>query len=175
MDPLDHLKSLTKTRTGGDPDDEQIVFTDLSPARLEQEMQARRTPARDGTIRRWMHAHALRLRKIRKALPGGSWLDMQVPQVECQRCGARRRIALKFADPKRQHTRSFERYVCELLQFMTPQDVSWHLGTGTAGLFSTVSPDKQTPTAEETFRANPPWGISWDLANDIQKRRLGKR
>ena len=70
---------------------------------------------------------------------------MAVPRVECQQCGARRRVGPTFADPKRRHTRSFERYVMELLQFMTPQDVSWHLG------------------------------ISWDLAYDIEKRRLGKR
>ncbi len=56
-----------------------------------------------------------------------------------------RRVKLGFAEPKRQHTKSFERYVMELLQFMTPSDVSTHLG------------------------------ITWDLANDIQKRRLGKR
>lgn len=63
---------MTKTRTAGDPDDEQIVFTDLSPARLEQEMKARRTPVSEDTIRRWMDAHGLRLRKIRKVLSGGS-------------------------------------------------------------------------------------------------------
>lgn len=72
-------------------------------------------------------------------------LHMDVPKVECQACGARRRVEVAFADPKRQHTRGFERYVMELLQFMTPQDVSFHLG------------------------------ISWDLANDIQKRRLKSR
>lgn len=73
------------------------------------------------------------------------WIEMDVPKVECQPCGAKRRVKLGFAEPKRQHTKSFERYVMELLQFMTPQDVSFHLG------------------------------ISWDVANDIQKRRLGKR
>lgn len=99
-----------------------------------------------------------RFRRRWRTVPIGAkavWIDMQVPKVECQKCGARRRVRVKFADPKRQHTRSFERYVCELLQFMTPQDVSWHLGTGTAGLFRTVSPHKQTSTAEETFRAAP--------------------
>lgn len=95
------------------------------------------------------HVHVIdRFRRQWRTLPIGAkavWIDMQVPKVECQQCGVRRRIEVKFADPKRRHTRSFERYVCELLQFMTPQDVAWHLG------------------------------ISWDLANDIQKRRLGKR
>ena len=83
-----------------------------------------------------------------RTLPIGSksvWIEMDVPKVECQQCGAKRRIKLGFAEPKRQHTKSFERYVMELLQFMTPSDVASHLG------------------------------ISWDLANDIQKRRLGKR
>ncbi len=83
-----------------------------------------------------------------RTLPIGSkrvWIEMDVPKVECQKCGAKRRVKLGFAEPKRQHTKSFERYVMELLQFMTPADVSTHLG------------------------------ITWDLANDIQKRRLGKR
>lgn len=83
-----------------------------------------------------------------RTLPIGSktvWIEMDVPKIECQVCGAKRRVTLGFADPKRHHTKSFERYVIELLHFMTPQDVSLHLG------------------------------ISWDVANDIQKRRLGKR
>lgn len=83
-----------------------------------------------------------------RTLPIGSkavWIEMDVPKVLCQKCGAKRRVKLGFAEPKRQHTRSFERYVMELLAFMTPSDVSSHLG------------------------------ISWDVANDIQKRRLGKR
>ena len=75
----------------------------------------------------------------------GVWIEMDVPRVECQSCRRRRRVEVTFAEPMRRHTRSFERYVMELLQFMTPQDVARHLG------------------------------ISWDLANDIQKRRLGRR
>jgi transposase len=83
-----------------------------------------------------------------RTLPIGSkavWIEMDVPKVKCQHCWAKRRVDLGFAEPKRQHTKSFERYVMELLQFMTPQDVSRHLD------------------------------ISWDVANDIQKRRLGKK
>ena len=83
-----------------------------------------------------------------KTVPIGAktvWIEMDVPKVECQSCGAKRRVELGFAKPKRQYTHSFERYVTELLQYLTPQDVSRHLG------------------------------ISWDMANDIQKRRLGQR
>jgi hypothetical protein len=46
-------------------------------------------------------------------------------------------VAVSFVEPHKQHPRAFERYVVELLRFMTPQDVSRQLG------------------------------ISWDLANDI--------
>jgi len=46
------------------------------------------------------------------------WIEMDVPKLECQQCGAKRRAKLGFAEPKRQHTKSFERYVMELLQFM---------------------------------------------------------
>lgn len=95
------------------------------------------------------HVHVIeRFWRLWRTVPIGAkavWIEMHVPRIECQACGARRRVRVTFADPKRRHTRSFERYVAELLQFMTPQDIVWHLG------------------------------ISWDLANDIQKRRLGKR
>ena len=70
---------------------------------------------------------------------------MRVPKAECQECFSRRRVAVSFVEPHKQHPRAFERYVVELLRFMTPQDVSRHLG------------------------------ISWDLANDIQKRRLKRK
>lgn len=95
------------------------------------------------------HVHVIeRFRRRWKTVPVGcrpTWIEMEVPRVECQKCHARRRVPVAFAEPKRQHTKRFERYVCELLQWMTPQDVAWHLG------------------------------ISWDTANDIQKRRLNKR
>ena len=70
---------------------------------------------------------------------------MRVPKAECQDCFSRRRVAVSFVEPHKQHPRAFERYVVELLRFMTPQDVSRQLG------------------------------ISWDLANDIQKGRLKRK
>lgn len=63
------------TRTAGDPDDEQIVFTDLTPTRLEQELAAMQTPASDDIIREWMDEQKLRLRKIQKDLAGGASPD----------------------------------------------------------------------------------------------------
>lgn len=66
---------MTQTRTAGDPDDEQIVFTDLTPTRLEEELATLNTPASDDLIRQWMDEQNLRLRKIRKVLPGGESPD----------------------------------------------------------------------------------------------------
>lgn len=67
-----------KTRTAGDPDDQQIVFTDMTPTRLEQKLDAMKTPASDDIIRKWMDDQQLRLRKIRKVLPGGESADRDV-------------------------------------------------------------------------------------------------
>ena len=65
------MKSLLQTRTGGDPDDEKIVFTDLSPRTLSETLDAMRTPVSHETIRQWMNDQKLRLRKISKVIPAG--------------------------------------------------------------------------------------------------------
>ena len=70
-----NLKSLLQTRTGGDPDDETIVFTDLSPRILSETLTTMKTPVSHETIRQWMNDQKLRLRKISKAIPGGSSPD----------------------------------------------------------------------------------------------------
>lgn len=66
-----NLQALVQTRSGGDPDDDKIRFTDLTPTRIESELAAMQTPASDGLIRRWMEEQGLRLRKIRKVIAGG--------------------------------------------------------------------------------------------------------
>lgn len=95
------------------------------------------------------HVHILEhfRRRWRNVPIGGlaTWIEMKVPKVECQECFARRRVPVQFAEPHKRHTRAFQRYVEELLRYMTPQDISRHLD------------------------------ISWDLANDIQKRRLQRK
>jgi transposase len=98
---------------------------------------------------RHTHVHVVeRFRREWRAESIGSrpvWIEMVVPKVECQSCGAKRRVPVTFAEPRRKHTKRFENYVMDLLQFMTPSDVSAYLG------------------------------ISWDRANDIQKRRLDRK
>lgn len=69
------MNSLTERRTGGDPDDPDIVFTDLTPTRLEQELESMGTPAGDDAVRQWMDDQNLRLRKISKVKAGGESPD----------------------------------------------------------------------------------------------------
>jgi len=69
------LNSLMETRTAGDPDDPDMVFTDLTPTRLEQELQRLGTPAGDDTLRQWLDEQDLRLRKIGKVKAGGASPD----------------------------------------------------------------------------------------------------
>jgi len=66
-----NLQSLIESRTAGDPDDESIRFTDLTPTRIEIELTSMQTPASDDLIRRWMDEQNLRLRKIDKVIAGG--------------------------------------------------------------------------------------------------------
>jgi transposase len=73
------------------------------------------------------------------------WLDVAIPRVECRKCGAIRQVRLSFADGRYSYTRAFERYVLDLSQAMTIQDVARHLDVG------------------------------WDVVKDIQKRNLQRR
>jgi transposase len=68
-----------------------------------------------------------------------------VPRVECLSCHRVRQVRIGFAEERRRHTRSFERYVLELSRSMTILDVARHLG------------------------------VSWDLIKDIQRRYLHRR
>jgi transposase len=72
-------------------------------------------------------------------------IAFSVPRIECLRCGVVRQVEVAFAKPRRQHTRSFERYVLELSRFMTILDVARHLG------------------------------VSWDVVKDLQKQDLTRR
>jgi hypothetical protein len=79
------LNSLLETRTAGDPDDESVVFTDLSPATLSETLDHMGTPVCHDTIRDWMDEHNLRLRKIAKVVAGGSSDDRDAQFVNIAR------------------------------------------------------------------------------------------
>lgn len=70
-----NLKSALKTRIAGDPDDAKVVFTDVTPAQLEEKMSDLGTPVSDDAIRGWLKCQRIRLRKIQKTRPGGESPD----------------------------------------------------------------------------------------------------
>jgi transposase len=83
-----------------------------------------------------------------RACPIGStpvWLRLPIPRVACADCGIVRQVKLGFAEPDREHTRQFARYVLDLLRLGAIEHVARHLG------------------------------VSWGLVKDIQKRWLKAR
>ena len=74
-----------------------------------------------------------------------TFVQLKVPRVLCFACGLIRQVKIPFADPKKRYTRAFERYVLELSQLMTIQDVAQHLD------------------------------ISWDTVKEIQAQSLQRR
>ena len=84
------------------------------------------------------------LRRFRGVPIGGKsvFVEFAVPRLHCWSCGHTRQAKLLFADPKKHYTRALARYVLELSQWMTLQDVAGHLG------------------------------LSWDTVKDIQKQHL---
>ena len=94
-----------------------------------------------------VHPRGSRVRTF-KAPPWGSRsmeIVFAIPRVECENCGEYRQVKIRFADPQLSYTRSFERYVLDLSQSMTIQDVATHLG------------------------------VRWDMIKEIQKRNLQRK
>jgi transposase len=66
-------------------------------------------------------------RRVFKTLPVGRRpveLEVTIPRLACQDCGAVRQVELEFADPKKHYTHSLERYAAELCRVMTIQEVA---------------------------------------------------
>jgi transposase len=71
-------------------------------------------------------------------------VELAVARVRCFDCDVIRQVHVAFADENRHYSRSFERYVLELLKHMTIKAVAQHLQLG------------------------------WDVVKEIQKRYLNK-
>jgi len=56
------------------------------------------------------------------------WIDFAVPVVLCRDCGVEAQVRIRFAEPRRRHTRSFARQILSLLEIATTWDVARHLG-----------------------------------------------
>lgn len=66
------MSALLEHRTAGDPDKTTVLYTDLSPNTLSQQLKRLGTPVSTEPIRQWMDEHKLRLRQMSKVLSGGT-------------------------------------------------------------------------------------------------------
>ena len=67
--------SCLDVRTAGSPDEEEIIFTDLSSRELSEQLDAMGTPVGRDAIATWLHDAGIRHRQIRKDLAGGEHPD----------------------------------------------------------------------------------------------------
>lgn len=63
---------MLEVRTGGSPDEEDLIFTDLKPPQLSVEMEKMGTPVSPQPIAEWLCDAGVRLRKIAKTIAGGA-------------------------------------------------------------------------------------------------------
>ena len=68
---------MLQTRTAGDPDKEDVVFTDLSAAEVARRVSRQGTPVSDKTVTGWFKDLGLGYRKIVKSIAGGSSPDRE--------------------------------------------------------------------------------------------------
>lgn len=62
---------MLQTRTAGDPDEEDVIFTDLSATEIARRVSNQGTPVSDKTVTRWLKNMRLGYRKIIKSIAGG--------------------------------------------------------------------------------------------------------
>jgi hypothetical protein len=67
----ENLKSVLNVRTAGDPDDAEILWTDLSPRAIAETVTDLGTPVSAGVVRDWLEVEGLALHKIEKSIAGG--------------------------------------------------------------------------------------------------------
>lgn len=67
--------SCLEVRTAGDPDEEDIVYTDLSPRSLAERLGQMGTPVGRDAVASWLDEAGIRRRQIRKDLAGGEHPD----------------------------------------------------------------------------------------------------
>jgi hypothetical protein len=73
---LEHnLQSVLNVRTAGDPDHEEVLWTDLSPREIAEKVSEQGTPVSAPVVQDWMEEQDLARHKIRKDLEGGQSPD----------------------------------------------------------------------------------------------------
>jgi len=65
-----NLKTILEVRTAGDPDDKDVLWTDLSPQQIAKAVTDRGTPVSPPVVQNWMEEQKLARHKIEKVLAG---------------------------------------------------------------------------------------------------------
>jgi hypothetical protein len=68
---LQNLKSVLEVRTAGDPDEKDVLWTDLSPREIADAVTDMGTPVSPPVVQDWMEEQKLARHKIEKVLAGG--------------------------------------------------------------------------------------------------------
>lgn len=71
------MSNLVKTRTAGDPDAEDVAFTELTASEIAERVTGQGTPVSDKTVLGWLQDRGLGLRKMSKDVAGGSSPDRE--------------------------------------------------------------------------------------------------
>lgn len=69
---------MLEVRTAGDPDDPDVLWTDLSPRQIAEAVSDMGTPVSPPVVQDWMEEQGLALHKIEKVLEGGQSPDRDV-------------------------------------------------------------------------------------------------
>jgi len=70
-----NLKTILEVRTAGDPDDKDVLWTDLSPRQIAEAAEDMGTPVSPPVVHAWREEQKLARRKIEKVLAGGNHPD----------------------------------------------------------------------------------------------------
>ena len=68
---------MLRNRTAGDPDREEVIFTELPVVEIAERVTHQGTPVSDKTVTRWLKDIGLGLRKMSKDIAGGSSPDRE--------------------------------------------------------------------------------------------------
>lgn len=71
----ENLKSVLEVRTAGNPDEADVLWTDLSPRQIATTVTTMGTPVSPPVVRDWLEDQGLALHKIEKTLAGGASPD----------------------------------------------------------------------------------------------------
>ena len=84
-----NLKTILDVRIAGDPDEKDVLWTDLSPRQIADAVTDMGTPVSPPVVQDWMEEQKLGRHKIAKVLPGGHSPDRDAQFLQIGKLKAR--------------------------------------------------------------------------------------